>query len=174
MNGIDIAVGVVLAWAVFAGWRRGAILQLFSLAGIVGGIWLAARYGATVGMEFGFDEKLIRPGGFIVVIVASMLALGLLGQLVRKLFHFAGLGPVDVLLGIAVSLAKWLLLIGVLFNVMQRLDPDHNLISEKSADKSLTYGPICRLTQDILPFFQQFLGTAPAAPASDTTKPEEI
>ena len=55
MNTIDLVVYLVLALALFEGWRRGAILQICSLAGLVAGIWLAARYGAAVGTWLGID-----------------------------------------------------------------------------------------------------------------------
>ena len=44
MNILDIIVWLALAVAVFNGWRKGFIGKLFSLAGLVGGIWLALGY----------------------------------------------------------------------------------------------------------------------------------
>ena len=41
MNAVDLIVCLVLALAVWNGWRQGFILQVCSLAGIVAGIWLA-------------------------------------------------------------------------------------------------------------------------------------
>lgn len=49
MNILDIIVWLALAVAVFNGWRKGFIGKLFSLAGLVGGIWLALGYGARCG-----------------------------------------------------------------------------------------------------------------------------
>ena len=49
MNILDIIVWLALAVAVFNGWRKGFIGKLFSLAGLVGGIWLALGYGARYG-----------------------------------------------------------------------------------------------------------------------------
>ena len=45
MNTLDLIVCLVLALAVWNGWRQGFILQVCSLAGIVAGIWLAAQFG---------------------------------------------------------------------------------------------------------------------------------
>lgn len=174
MNGIDICVALVLAWAVFAGWRRGAVLQLFSLAGIVGGIWLGVRYGAEAGRALGFCEELVRPGGFAVVLVAVMLVVGLLGQLLRRLFRFAGLGPLDVLLGIALSAAKWLLVLGVAFILLQRFDSGHTLIGERTAERSLAYGPLCRLSERVLPFFERYIEPLASFEAEEAPVEEKV
>ena len=49
MNTLDLIVCLVLALAVWNGWRQGFVVQICSLAGIVAGIWIAARFGAQVG-----------------------------------------------------------------------------------------------------------------------------
>ncbi|MEG1611058.1 MAG: CvpA family protein, partial [Alistipes sp.] len=48
MNGIDFILYLVMAFAIWDGWRHGVILQLCSLAGLVAGIWLAGRYDARI------------------------------------------------------------------------------------------------------------------------------
>ena len=73
MNTIDLVVYLVLALALFEGWRRGAILQICSLAGLVAGIWLAARYGAAVGTWLGIDPAASAAGGFAAVLVATVI-----------------------------------------------------------------------------------------------------
>ena len=50
MNTIDLIVCLILALAVWNGWRQGFVMQICSLAGIVAGIWLASRYGVYVGV----------------------------------------------------------------------------------------------------------------------------
>jgi len=46
LNTLDLIVCLVLALAVWNGWRQGFVVQICSLAGIVAGIWIAARFGA--------------------------------------------------------------------------------------------------------------------------------
>ena len=56
MNTIDLIVCLILALAVWNGWRQGFVMQICSLAGIVAGIWLASRYGVYVGEWLKLDE----------------------------------------------------------------------------------------------------------------------
>ena len=113
MSVIDLIVGLLMLWAVFNGWRQGLILQLCSLAGIVLGAWLGIRFGTEAGALLHLDEEFATAGGFLAVFVVVLIAVAIVGRLLRKVFHFAGFGIPDHLLGVAVSAAKTLLILGV-------------------------------------------------------------
>lgn len=154
VNAIDLIVYLILALAVWSGWRRGFILQLCSLAGVVAGIWLASRFGAEVGAWLDFDEQVRTPGGFVVVLLATLLVVTILGYALRKLFHFAGFGLPDSLLGAAVSVVKYLLLLSVLFSAFDRLNEDHALAKAQTIEQSRLYKPIMHLSEALLPFVE--------------------
>ena len=60
MNFFDILTLVALVWAVISGWRSGFVSQLLGLLGIILGIVLSLRYGASVGEMLGIDARGIR------------------------------------------------------------------------------------------------------------------
>lgn len=155
MNGIDLVVYLVLALAVWDGWRRGVVMQLCSLAGIVAGIWFAARYGAVVGAWLRLDPAMAAAGGFVVVLLATMIAVALLGRALRKLFRFAGFGLLDILLGIAVSVVKYLLILSVLFAAFDRLNEDNALVSRQTLEESRWFRPVTDLSGRLLPFLDR-------------------
>ena len=62
MNTIDLIVCLILALAVWNGWRQGFVMQICSLAGIVAGIWLASRYGVYVGAWLKLDATVSAAG----------------------------------------------------------------------------------------------------------------
>ena len=72
MNAIDLIVCLVLALAVWNGWRQGFVVQVCSLAGVVAGIWLAAHYGGRVGAWLELDGEFAAAGGFAAVLVAAL------------------------------------------------------------------------------------------------------
>ena len=118
MSVIDLIVGLLMLWAVFNGWRQGLILQLCSLAGIVLGAWLGIRFGTEAGALLHLDEEFATAGGFLAVFVVVLIAVAIVGRLLRKVFHFAGFGIPDHLLGVAVSAAKTLLVLGLLLSLI--------------------------------------------------------
>lgn len=152
MNTIDLVVYLVLALALFEGWRRGAILQICSLAGLVAGIWLAARYGAAVGTWLGIDPAASAAGGFAAVLVATVIAVAVLARLLRRLFRFAGFGIPDILLGIAVAVLKYLLLLSVAFAALESLNADYGLVNRETVVSSRWFGPVRGLSDRLLPF----------------------
>lgn len=154
MNAVDLIVCLVLALALWNGWRQGFVLQICSLAGIVVGIWLASRFGAEVGGWLRLDEEVAAAGGFVAVLVAVVLAVAIVGRLVRKLFHFAGLGLADILLGIAVSVVKYLLLLSVLFSAFEKLNVDYSLVGPQTIEHSRSYKPIQRFSESLFPFLE--------------------
>ena len=145
MNTLDLIVCLVLALAVWNGWRQGFVVQICSLAGIVAGIWIAARFGAQVGGWLRLDDEVAAAGGFVTALVV---------RVVRKVFHFAGLGVADTLLGIAVSVLKYLLVLSVLFSAFDALNEDYCLVGPRTIEQSKSYKPVRWLSESIFPFLE--------------------
>lgn len=154
MNTIDLIVCLVLLLAVWNGWRQGFILQVCSLAGIVAGIWLASRYGAAAGELLRLDPEIAAPAGFVTVLLVVVLVVAILARVARKVFHFAGFGIPDVILGILVAVVKFLLILSALFSALERLNDDYSLVDKQTIEESKTYKPILRLSQSVLPLFE--------------------
>lgn len=154
MNTIDLIVCLILVLAVWNGWRQGFVMQVCSLAGIVAGIWIASRYGAAVGAWMKLDEAVSAAGGFVVVLLAVVLLVAIAGRLVRKLCHFAGFGIADTLLGIAVSVLKYLLILSVLFSAFDTLNEDYSLVGARTIGGSKSYKPVMRLSEAVFPFLE--------------------
>ena len=120
MNAIDLIVCLVLALAVWNGWRQGFVVQVCSLAGVVAGIWLAAHYGGRVGAWL----------------------------------ELAGLGIADILLGVAVSVLKYLLILSALFSAFDKLNADYTLVGPRTVGQSKCYEPVLRLSEAVFPFLE--------------------
>ena len=90
------------------------------------------------------------PGG----LRGGLVAVAIVGRLLRKVFHFAGFGIPDHLLGVAVSAAKTLLILGLLFSAFESLNKDHTLAEEKTLDRSVCYRPMIRLADSLFPLLE--------------------
>ncbi|MCI7139850.1 CvpA family protein [Alistipes sp.] len=154
MNSIDLIVCLVLALALWNGWRQGFIVQVCSLAAIVIGIWLAADYGEDVGTWLRLDTRFAAAGGFATVLVATLLVVAVAARLVRKLFHFAGFGILDTVLGVAVSVVKYLLVLSALFAAFDRVNADYAWVEAQTIEHSKSYKPVLRLSEKLFPFLE--------------------
>lgn len=154
MNWIDIIVILVLGIAVWNGWRRGFIMQVCSLAGIAVAIWVAINYGKLVGQWLQLDNQVATPVGFVVVFVVVLIAVAFVARGIRKLFDFTGFGMLDVLLGMVISLAKYLLILSVSLSVFDRLNDSWDLVSRQTIESSKSYRPIIRISEQLLPLWE--------------------
>lgn len=155
MNTIDLIVLLVLAVAVWNGWRKGFIVQVCSLLAIVAGLWCAAHYGYVVGEALRLDESVRSAGGFAVVLVGAVLAVAVAARAVRGVFRFAGLGTFDLVLGIAVSVFKYMLVLSALFAAFDKFNADYSLVSESAVASSKCYRPVLRLSEAVFPWAER-------------------
>lgn len=159
MNVFDIISLLVLLWAVFSGWRSGFVSQVLSFAGLIAGVVLAVRFGNMVGAAMGLESQFAMPVGFVTVFIVTVMVASLVARLVRKLFSAAGLGSVDVLLGILLSVVKFGLILGVVFDTFNTLNGHMKLIDAKYMTHSYTFTPLVAVWNTLLEWFNQYFAT---------------
>jgi membrane protein required for colicin V production len=135
----DIAVLVVLGLCLVVSVFRGLVREIFSLLALVGGFLLALKYQDDLGQHFsGFisDPTLAKLTGFGLVFIVSLVAITLLGKLIRSLLHSApGFSALDRTLGGALGLVKGLILLLILIYPLQFFPDLGNKITEGSVFK---------------------------------------
>ncbi|MBR0332977.1 MAG: CvpA family protein, partial [Alistipes sp.] len=151
MNIFDIIVYLSLAWAVFNGWRRGFLLQMLSLLAVVAALFFATQYGSELERILGIDIGVQGVVGFIVIFVAAMILIAVSGYVLRAVFRFAGLGAIDVLLGILFSVAKVALIVSVLFSWFDNANKSYEWASRECVAESRWYEPVKGITDKLTP-----------------------
>ena len=109
MNLLDIIILSTVLFFIIKGVIRGFIREIASLAGVVLGVFLAARY------QYEATEvirQFLNPGpylpliSFIVIFICVVVGCNLLGWMIRLALRMAPLGWVDRLLGLCFALIK--------------------------------------------------------------------
>ncbi len=154
MSIIDLLFILLLLIAAWHGWRQGFVTQVCTLAGIFAGIYLAATYGGDIGKLLGLDPAVAQPGGFIAVLVITLLAVAIVARLLRGVFHFAGFGLPDSLLGVATSVFKYLLVIGALLSAFDTINTDYHIISHQKIRQSKCYVPVKNFSERVFPLMK--------------------
>lgn len=139
---IDIFLIVLLAWAIFNGWRNGFIKELFNMLGTILGLLAAcgcyytlAEYLTVDGTKTNMVLSIIA---FFILCFFIPLGLGFAANRVTWLVKEMKLGRPNSLLGAAVSTLKFLLVISFAFNIMENL---HIMNDERTATSHL-YTPV--------------------------------
>lgn len=153
INFFDILTLVALIWAVVSGWRSGFVSQLLGLVGIILGIILSLRYGAAVGEMFSIDPKFSVVAGFLITFVAVLIAATILARLISKVLSFIGLGWVNTLLGIALSVIKGLLVLSMLYAAIFALNTNSQLIDPNYFDNSISFDVVRKCAEPLFDFW---------------------
>jgi len=97
---------------------RGFVREVISLIGLVLAFFVASHFSGDAGAllhNWIQNNSLSNIAGFILLFVLVMVAVGLIGAVIRKLVHLADLTATDRTLGVLFGAARGVLLIGVAF-----------------------------------------------------------
>ncbi len=135
MTVLDIALAAILAYSIYSGYRSGLITGIFSFIGLVGGGLLGLKYGAEIVANFASTSSRIQSTALAVALgaFAGHFILGRVAKWFRKNFLWKPLKAVDSVLGVALHLAKTLVVIWILGELALIL-PSETI--SKAADQS--------------------------------------
>jgi len=123
---VDALLALLLVPFAWSGWRRGLCREGFDLAGIVGGLIVAAAT-APAGTRWligqGTPTLVAFPIALSGALVATMLVARLAGALVARAVHAVRLGPVDQGVGTVFGAAKGAACLGLVLTLVDRLAP---------------------------------------------------
>jgi membrane protein required for colicin V production len=109
MNLADVLILAVLVISVVSAFVKGFFVEVFSLAGLILGLFFAAaNYGAFAPWVLRViqNREVANLIAFLVIALLVMLLAGLAGRLLRGLLRGVGLGIVDRLMGGVFGLVK--------------------------------------------------------------------
>jgi len=134
MNGLDWFLIVIGTVCLGRGILRGAVSQLFGIAGVVSGLLLAAHSYESVARQLsGIFPGLPGTAGisFFVLFLLTWFCVGVAGYLTGKLLRRTGLGFLDRFLGGGVGLAKaFILSVLVIALLTLLLSPKNSLLAQ--------------------------------------------
>ncbi len=151
----DILIIVLLVWALISGFRAGVLVELGGLAGLLVGIWLAFRFGRTVGDWFGDPGQLwVRVAGFALVLVAVIVAVALLSRVLRGVTRMAGLGALDMIGGAVISLLKMGIIAILLVYCFDAINTKTQWADSRKLSQSRLYGWMVGAAENVFPYFK--------------------
>lgn len=149
---LDIILGIFLLWAIYRGFRDGVVVQLGGLAGLFIGIYLAFRYGTALGHWLGVEESWATVAGFAIILVLVLVAIAVIGRLLRGVCRFAGLSVLDKIGGILVSVFKTGLILGIMLYAFEATNRRMEWVPQYSLDKSVLYEPLIDVAEMAFPY----------------------
>ncbi len=147
-----------MIWSGIHGFRKGFVIQLFTLIALIVGIYCAftlshfvAKYIAD---SLRTDPTFTNIVAFIITFLGVWALIYLAGKLAHQLVAAVMLGLVNRLLGMFFSLLKTLFIISVLLIVFDTLNGSLHFVLPETLDKSFFYKPIKQVGDTIFPYLQ--------------------
>jgi membrane protein required for colicin V production len=106
MNLADLLIILVLAVCIVSAFVKGFFVEVFSLAGVIVGLFIAAANYTLVApwiLILVRNHAAANLIAFLLVALLVMAVAGIAGRLLRSLFRGVGLGSIDRLLGAAIG-----------------------------------------------------------------------
>lgn len=126
MSTVDIALVAIILIGAFSGYREGFLMELFSFAAILLGVLGAFKlmgYAMLYLVEkFEINESLLPYVAFALVFIIILIAVKLLGKMIKVSIDKTFLGQVDQAAGAGLGMLKAAFLLSVSLWIMNTLD----------------------------------------------------
>ena len=126
MSTVDIVLAVIILIGALSGYREGFLMELFSFAaillGVLGAFKLMGYAMILLADEFDINETILPYLAFALVFIAILIAVRLLGKLLKVSIDKTFLGHVDQAAGAGLGLLKAAFLLSVSLWIIDALD----------------------------------------------------
>lgn len=158
MNWFDIIIIIVIAYSIFKGYRSGLVKQLASLVGIIASILLSNKVSFLILPYFRswgiFPDALVGPAAFIASFLIIFAAVLVLGHMLQTIIESIKMDSLNKVGGVVLCLAKWLIVVSLVLNLVEKMDKNHSLIAEDISEKSKTYPYVQPIAPAITPYLK--------------------
>lgn len=161
MNILDIILLICFVPAIIQGFRKGFIAQAIAIISIIVGIWASARFAnivtAWIGQYITASEQVLKVVAFAMILIVVFLVLAALGKMLEGVFRIVMLGWLNKLLGVAFSLLKMVLIIGLLIIAFTAVNDTFKFVQESVLNESVLYPPLKKLAFEVFPYLKEIL-----------------
>jgi membrane protein required for colicin V production len=158
---MDIAIGILLIIGLYQGIKNGLFVEIASIISFILGVFIAIKFSYLVkGFLEGFvswNPQTVQITSFVITLILVVIGVHLLAKIFTKIASFAFLGWINKLAGGVFSVIKTALLLGIVLNLVQKINVDNQLISEEKQDNSIFYRPILDTTAFMMPMVNEWI-----------------
>ncbi|WP_396160461.1 CvpA family protein [Flavobacterium sp.] len=160
MEFIDIVFAVLLGYSIYNGLKNGLFVEIASFSSLVVGIFVAIKLSHIVRLaleeKIKTNPKYIEIIAFATTFILVLIAIHLLAKFFTSIASFAYLGWLNKLGGAVFSMLKTILMLGVLLNLLQKINSNSVLVKEETLNKSLFYKPVQEVSKFMSPNLEKW------------------
>lgn len=159
MNFIDILLIVPLAYAAWRGFKKGLIIEVFTLLALLVGIYAGIHFSDwTSEMIANFFD--ITPNYLpVIAFTMTFLAIGAMvyfaGKMLEQMVKVVNLSPINKILGLLFGMLKMLYTISIFLILLETYDQRGNFFPEELKENSMLYFPVKATASATIPAVQE-------------------
>lgn len=154
---LDIFIGIILIFALVRGLMNGFVKELVSTIGFLVGLFVAATCYETLGEYLTVDGSEVNMFtsivAFLLLWIIVPIIFGLLATLITKALDLTVLGIANRIGGGILSMAKYLVLLSCVLNVMVSL----NILNSERTEGSVMLEPVQYITKFAMERAQEYV-----------------
>lgn len=159
MNFVDIIILVPLVYAAWNGFKKGLIIEIFTLLALLVGIyagihfsdWTSARIKETIEIEATYLP--------VIAFTLTFLGVGAMvyfaGKMIERMLKVVQLSPVNKILGVLFGVLKMVYFLSVLIILLETYDERGAFIPQKVKEKSMLYSPVKLTASATIPAIEE-------------------
>ena len=155
MNYIDIILILPIVWGAFRGFKRGFLVEIATLVGLIAGIFLAVIgtdiLARVLGGLVSWNLMPVQFFSFMIIFVLVMVAITVLAKVIGHALRAVHLNLINRIAGLLAGAAKWAFVLSILMIFVNYLNPHITILSERAREGSLFLEFIEGLIHYIIP-----------------------
>lgn len=159
MNYLDIVILVPLVYAAWTGFKKGFIIEVFTLLALFVGLYAGIHFSeyASKGIKnaFSWDSQYLPAVSFTLTFLLVGAMVYFAGKALEQVVKFAMLSPLNKLGGVIFALLKGSYLVSIVLLLLSSYDKNNHFIPKETKDNSLLYNPVLKLSKHTIPGFSQ-------------------
>lgn len=155
MNYLDILLFIPIIYAAWRGFKKGFIIELFTLLALLVGIYAGIHFSDM--MSDILKEKLGLTSTYLPAIsfTISFLGVGAMvffgGKMLEKAIKVVALGPINKMAGLLFGALKMVFILSAAVVILESIDEKNDFFPQEQKDGSLLYHPIKQTSLSVIP-----------------------
>lgn len=155
MNYLDILLFIPLIYGAWRGFKKGFIIELFTLLALLVGIYAGIHFSDFMSEilkeKLGMNSKYLPAIAFTITFlgVGAMVFFG--GKMLEKVIKVVALGPLNKIAGLVFGVIKMLFILSATLVILESIDEKNDFIPQDLKDSSLLYNPIKQTSLNTIP-----------------------
>ena len=161
MKIIDLVIAIPVLWGIYKGYTKGLISEVAQFAALVLGVLLGTKlsylFSGFLINTLGLSEDIVPVVSFALVFLAVLFGVFLLSKALTNAAKSISLGWLNSVGGMVLGGLKFLLVIGIILQLIVSNDVKGKFISNETRQQSILLSPTLKTTSFFSPYLKKAL-----------------